>query len=81
MSRRGALYFVGWILLLPPTNGKNVMLDAPLAKWKNAGIYDSVEDCRGVIERLQSGIKARESETRADAAQCVAGDDPRLKPD
>jgi hypothetical protein len=42
---------------------------------------DCVEDCRGVIERLQSGIKARESETRADAAQCLASDDPRLKPD
>jgi hypothetical protein len=49
--------------------------DLPLA------YLDCVEDCRGVIERLQSGIKARESERRADAAQCLASDDPRLKPD
>jgi hypothetical protein len=79
MSRRAAPVLVGWILLLPPTNGKNVTLDAPLVKWKNAGVYDSAEERRNVIERMQSGIKARESETRLDAAQCVTSDDARLK--
>jgi hypothetical protein len=49
-------------------------------KWKNAGVYDSVDDCRNVIERLQGGVKARKSETRTDVAQCVASDDARLKP-
>ena len=80
MSRNAAPLFVGWILLLPPTNGKNVTLDAPLVKWKNAGVYDSAEDCHTVIERMQMGIKARESETRLGAAQCVASDDARLQP-
>ena len=75
-----ALVLLGWVLLLPPTNGKNVTGGVPLDKWKNAGAYDSVEDCKTVIDRLNSGIRDRESETRVSAAQCVASDDPRLTP-
>jgi hypothetical protein len=74
-----ALLISGWYLMLPPTNGKNVTQGAPLEKWTNAGVYDSMEDCQNVIGRLQSGLRGRESETRPDAAQCVASDDPRLK--
>ena len=75
----GALTISGWLLLLPPTNGKNVTQGAPLEKWTNGGVYDSMEDCQGVIGRLQSGLRGRESETRPDAAQCVASDDRSLK--
>ena len=74
-----ALTISGWLLMLPPTNGKNVAQGAPLEKWTNAGVYESIEDCQQVIGRLQSGLRGRESETRPDAAQCIASDDPRLK--
>ena len=77
---RGTLVALGWILLLPPTNAKNVMHDAPLNTWKNSGVYDSVDDCKTVIERLNGGIRDRESETRVSGAQCVPSDDPRLAP-
>ncbi|HUE38165.1 MAG TPA: hypothetical protein VMR29_01595 [Candidatus Binatia bacterium] len=56
------------------------MHDAPLNTWKNSGVYDSVDECKTVIERLNGGIRDRESETRVSAAQCVPSDDPRLAP-
>ena len=76
--RRALPFVISWYLLMPPTNGKNVTRDAPLAKWTNSGVYESIEECQSVIERLQSGIRSRESETRPFAAQCIASDDPRL---
>jgi len=69
---------LSWYLLMPPTNGKNVNQEAPLGKWINSGVFESAEECQSVIERLQSGIRSRESETRPFAAQCIPSDDPRL---
>jgi hypothetical protein len=81
-----ALALVGWYLMIPPHlhwNRQRVTFssDAPLREWKVAQPFDEAWKCD---ERLMQNELACGSTCPLESlwlsAQCIASDDPRLKP-
>ena len=82
-----ALALVGWYLLIPPwaVMGSEMRPipdpDALLSKWVNEGNFDSAGACDHGLGRFQKAAQREPipDRSRANFAQCVATDDPRLK--
>jgi hypothetical protein len=45
-----ALALVVWYLMLPPRDGAEVTIHAPLSRWKIDGSYDSARKCQKQLE-------------------------------
>jgi hypothetical protein len=86
-----ALALVGWYLMVPPQSCKRANVDASFSVWKIYDSYDTAAQCRAARNDLQklwgvdvltlSEVLKRSSADQAiKFAQCIASDDPRLKP-
>jgi hypothetical protein len=85
-----ALALVGWYLMLPPTHGGflHFYTDEPLNKWCQGNYSETLVECKqGQQQRIRELIAAGQKEPQRlkDASywtkgQCVAEDDPRLRP-
>ncbi len=81
-----ALAIVGWYMMMPPTGRDYPMgnVDAPLTQWKKrATVYRDQDECEHVLDRIRRNTNAKNKQTAVryyKQAQCVSGDDPRLKP-
>ena len=82
-----ALALVGWYLLIPPwaVMGSEMRPipdpDALLSKWVNEGNFDSAGVCDHALSQFLNAAQRKPlpDRSRANFAQCVATDDPRLK--
>ena len=94
-SRHGAaLALVGWYLMVPPSASRVSDLAIglePLYQWLQIGSFDSKNACeqgrRMMINRFMTDLQRDPSDATAvhglDAlyySECIAPDDPRLKP-
>jgi hypothetical protein len=92
--RAAALALVGWYLMLPPckspcTGEEFPATDAPFSRWTLLHSYDTAEQCeQGKYEQEKQALDHSPSTPTAasiaanriaDAAACIATDDPRLK--
>jgi hypothetical protein len=84
-----ALALVGWYLMMPAT--KKAALEGPSGSWKVSSAHDTAADCEAVraqgIEILKTAVQKQPNNDAAltalgiaTFAQCVATDDPRLRP-
>ena len=86
------LALVGWYLMVPPhPNATTLDSDAPLSKWRVYEAFDTAVTCE-----TAQGSEEQDWKSKADAdpnnavakflvksllaSQCIAADDPRLKP-
>jgi hypothetical protein len=89
LRHAAALVPVRWYLMAPPPDRKDEQsyrvhwaTAAPLSQWETASSYDSAREC----ERSFQARLAHAEEDSPEAAkfvgafQCIASDDPRLKP-
>jgi len=88
LRHAAVLALVGWYLMVPPWRSAQTAhpipdSDAPLSKWITEGTFDSAVGCnRYLMSILMSSNPADpafQNKLRAQAAKCVASDDPRLK--
>lgn len=91
MARRhaAALALLGWYLMTPPLRspGGELEPEAPLSKWRSPHAFDTAKACENAKESFVKSAK-REKERDPAAAfsgaillsQCIASDDPRLRP-
>jgi hypothetical protein len=84
------LALVGWYLMVPPIVDGRAVIDAPVSRWIVNTPFDSASECDKAQAILVRGGKRDFDKnpfgTNAVAmsftqAQCIASDDPRLKPD
>ena len=83
-----ALALVGWYLMVPPVeSGGRVNFEAPLSQWHRWGSYDTARECSvDESDLIDRGKRVREEHPQNEMtdmftqAQCIASDDPRLKP-
>jgi hypothetical protein len=82
-----ALAIVAWYLLVPPLDkARQNEPNAPLREWKILGSYNQASECRNDKEKVAASIKqsslaiAPHILLGIQYSQCVAADDPRLKP-
>ena len=79
-----ALALMGWYLMVPPPLSHSPKV-APLSQWTRVGAFQSEEACdvkRNAFSKLDrplGGWRGLPPEEVYDA-QCVATNDPRLKP-
>ena len=88
LRHAAALALVGWYLMVPPIVDGRAVIDAPVSKWIVNTPFDSARECDKAQAILV--VKAKgdlEKRLWDDAvavtftqAQCIATDDPRLKP-
>ena len=86
LRHAAALTLVGWYLMMPPT-GRDYPLgnvDAPLSQWmKRPTSYRDKEECEHVLDRYRRLTNSKNKQLAVKfykQAQCIASDDPRLKP-
>ena len=75
-----------WILMIPPRTGTadnpGADTNAPLAQWHRLVTFDSEAQCNDGINQFRaSPDPAHVLDAAKASAQCVSGDDPRLKGD
>jgi hypothetical protein len=83
----------GWLLMLPPLSADGYAdKSAPLSKWQTFGTYSGQIDCNSSIASNQmavhsqvgqisrAGVPSEALPVQMMSAQCVASDDPALKP-
>jgi hypothetical protein len=90
-----ALGLVGWYLMIPPIYHDRVAFqvdeNAPLAKWVVYSAHDNADDCEESRvkgndlaaekrKQLRDSKSARLLQDQLQFSQCIATDDPRLKP-
>jgi hypothetical protein len=89
LRHAAALALVGWYLMLPPrdtTMPEGFNSSAPLNRWLQARAFDSAKACEDGISEFLGYAKAGQSaddkvmQGALIMAQCIATDDPRLKP-
>jgi hypothetical protein len=88
MTSRRALVLVlaGWYLMLPHISRDfpKGNVDAPLSQWARRPVtYRTQDECEHVLDKQRRLTNARNRQTALRYyanAQCVAADDPRLKP-
>lgn len=95
LRHAAALVIVGWYLLAAPKNENGTGWDAnaPISQWEYQASYDSAAQCMRVrmkiIQRLVTGLVVLgpddkpapdQKSAAATLCQCIATDDPRLKP-
>jgi hypothetical protein len=83
-----ALALVGWYLIMPPlrSTGSSDCYDAnvPISQWQRIEAFDTAEQCKAAstkyaLSHKQHGLDCALASAWLDA-QCIATDDPRLKP-
>ena len=83
-----ALVLVGWYLMAPRGNAD---LHTVSSQWESLGSFDSADDCEAAKAAAINVAKQRADASPGDvnakvalglgiSSQCVATDDPRLKP-
>jgi hypothetical protein len=88
-----ALALVGWYLMVPPMHdakwyGVERAAKFPVSRWEPLPSYDSALECESGKLWFQQKAKKDEHKSESDhafygymlQAQCIASDDPRLKP-
>ena len=84
-----ALALVGWYLMVPPIVDGVAVINAPVSKWIVNTPFDSASECdkaQGILVlRAKRDLEKVQRTDLAIAisftqAQCIATDDPRLKP-
>jgi len=72
----------GWYLMIPPAVGTSYDVSAPLSKWRVFSAHDHAYECEGAKFLHRAGVTQKNEPSKAalDHAQCIATDDPRLKP-
>jgi hypothetical protein len=84
-----ALALLGWYLMTPPLRspGGELAPEAPLSKWRSPHAYDSARECERAKEAYVKSAKRGEQQASDRGfsaaillAQCIASDDPRLRP-
>ena len=82
-----ALALVGWYLLIPPWAVMGLVTkpipdpDAALSNWVHEGNFDSAGACDHALSQFLDAAQREPlaDRSRANFAQCIATDDPRLK--
>ena len=78
-----------WLLIVPPEEPRpfgqsRAMTEAPLSQWMVKETYPTAADCDGVLHPRRSPQDThffiRSTRTAPTGLQCIASDDPRLKP-
>jgi len=90
LRHAAALALVGWYLMVPPIVDGVAVIDAPVSKWIVNTPFDSASACdkaQGILVlRAKRDLEKRVPKTDLaiaisfTQAQCIATDDPRLKP-
>jgi hypothetical protein len=85
-----AFAMVGWYMMRLPVYRQPPYIDArepKLSQWMIMGSFDSADKCQAAADEAhkKGDRSARDDLDRAliasgDSAQCIATDDPRLKP-
>lgn len=77
-----AAVVAGWYLMIPPTAATSYDASAPLSTWRVFSAHDHAYECEGAKFLNREGAKQKNDPIKAalDQAQCIATDDPRLKP-
>ncbi len=84
-----ALALVGWYLMVPPIVDGRAVISAPVSKWVVNTPFDSASECDKaqaiLVLRAKRDLEKSVWKDTAVAvsftqAQCIASDDPRLKP-
>jgi hypothetical protein len=85
LRHAAALALVGWYLMVPPLNSpSDPIAHVPLSKWTVQERFDSKLDCQlGHFRTIDTAQKQNANDypfllTIAEA-ECIEGDDPRLK--
>jgi hypothetical protein len=79
-----ALALIGWYLIAPPIRNGRILGDAPLKEWNKLGFYKHLNRCERQ-KRIDSKPTDWVAETQQTLQllrleQCIASNDPRLKP-
>jgi hypothetical protein len=78
-----------WLLIVPPEEPRpfgqtRAVTEAPLSQWIVKETYPTEADCNGVLHPGRSpqdtAFFIRSTRTTPTGLQCIASDDPRLKP-
>jgi hypothetical protein len=87
LRHAATLVLMGWYLMLPPplSHSPNDAQIAPLSQWTRTGAFQSEESCdlkRTAFSKLDPALGAYRGlpPEQVYEAECVASDDPRLKP-
>jgi hypothetical protein len=82
LRHAAALALVGWYLMTPLARNGKVVLGVPLTQWSHWDSFDSSLECRNAGLDLMKRQEDRGNQNliaSADAFECIATDDPRLK--
>ena len=87
LQHAAALALAGWYLMIPPplSHSRQDGRIEPLSRWTTTGTFESKKACdaeRGHLSKLDPGAGSYRGLPPEEVydAQCVATDDPRLKP-
>jgi hypothetical protein len=82
-----AVALVGWYLMVPPPLSQTNDRSVPLSRWTTIGTFESKKTCeveRGHFSKVDPGAEVSPPMDPpaydVNDAECVATDDPRLKP-
>jgi hypothetical protein len=80
-----ALVLAGWCLMMPPLLSHSRDRVVPLSRWTTTGTFESKKACaaeRDHFSKVDPGAEVVDPPPAGEVydAQCVAADDPRLKP-
>jgi len=82
LRHAAALALAGWYLMLPPAKNGQIR-DAPIELWAHIDSFDTADQCRDAAQEIMKRADSKGDQTRIAAAyayECIASDDPRLKP-
>jgi len=88
LRHAAVLALIGWYLMVPPlrSTGSSECYDAkvPISQWQRIKAFDTAEQCKvaskkSAFAHKQHGLDCGLASAWLDA-QCIATDDPRLKP-
>jgi hypothetical protein len=80
-----ALALMGWYLMMPPPLSRSRDRLVPLSRWTTTSSFESKKACeaeRDHFSKLDPGAEVAGNDPAYQVydAECVATDDPRLKP-
>jgi hypothetical protein len=80
-----ALVLAGWCLMMPPLLSHSRDRVVPLSRWTTTGTFEPKKACaaeRDHFSKVDPGAEVVDPPPAGEVydAQCVAADDPRLKP-
>ena len=87
LRHAAALTVVGWYLMVPPFRDKEYDAKAQLSDWSIVKEFDTEKGCKDYPAHLEKLLNeghhgdgnVRVNKALFDKAQCIAGDDPRVK--